>query len=106
MAGPFKWMLVLSGIGLLYFLVAIVVAGGGHGSFVPLIIGFPWMTICTLWDSGITPFFWMLGLIQFPVYGLLIGIEKEANRYRYINAMVWLSHLILVIVLLSYSYLK
>ncbi len=75
MAGPFKWMLVLSGIGLLYFLVAIVVAGGGHGSFVPLIIGFPWMTICTLWDSGITPFFWMLGLIQFPVYGLLFGIE-------------------------------
>ncbi len=64
------------------------------------------MMIGTLWDGGITPFFWILGLLQYPAYGFLIGIGRETNRYSYMNALVCISHLILVIIILSYSNLK
>jgi hypothetical protein len=98
--GEFKWTIRLTGIGMIVFLTAILLGGGGHGYIEPLMIGFPWMTICTLWAKSIPAVFWVLGLLQFPAYGLMIDIARATDKRSYINKWVWLSHLIMVVVIL------
>jgi hypothetical protein len=100
MAISLKWTRRLSWIGLVVFLVAMVLGDGGHGYVAPLIIGFPWMTLCTIWATYIPFMFIVLGMLQFPLYGLLIDTLGATNQYRYISAAIWVSHFVLAVVVL------
>lgn len=97
---PYKWTRRMSGVGLLVFLVAGWLAGGGHGYVAPLIIGFPWMTICRLWADNISPLFILVGLLQYPLYGFMIDKTENLGRSILWAMLLLLSHFALAIVIL------
>ena len=58
---------------------AVVLAGGGHGTYYAAKALFPYSMGLTAFTTSITPPLIVLGLIQFPVYGLavwLLGKER------------------------------
>lgn len=60
--------------------VSVLLAGGGHGSYVPAALCFPWTMLSTLKNSEITEPFAYLALVQFPLYGVLIGAARSVTH--------------------------
>jgi uncharacterized membrane protein YqjE len=64
----------------LFILGGIASAGAGHGNYVLAKVFFPFTMLSTiLFGSIITPFI-ALAIVQFPLYGLLIGTANEKRR--------------------------
>jgi hypothetical protein len=74
---------VLAGIGLgtaigaLSALIALAAAAGGHGSYTPAAILFPYTMLSTRFLDSITTPFVALALIQFPLYGFTVVWMRE-----------------------------
>jgi len=74
---------VIAGIGLgialgaLSALIAVAAAAGGHGSYGPAAVLFPYTMVSTRFLDGITMPFVALALIQFPVYGFAVAWMRE-----------------------------
>ncbi len=67
--------------------------GGGHGTYKPTIILFPFGMIGTSFQKSITLPFTILGIVQFPIYGYLLdNIKKTMTKY-----FITLIHFLLII---------
>ena len=79
-------MLVGLGVGTVIEVLAIVLAfistGFGHGSYVMARLLFPYSFLGTLLEGAIGPVSMCIGLIQFPLYGILIGREASSALKR------------------------
>src|SRR5438067_468792 len=57
-------------------------AGAGHGSYLPAVVLFPFTMLSTLITTTISPFGMALALLQFPIYGFVIGKAPVELRLR------------------------
>lgn len=90
-------MLLSGAIGLVLAIVATVCAGAGHGTYVPAKICFPYTMLLTMVDGRISNRLIALALIQFPVYGLLIGsVILRKNWVWFVIGTLLLVHLVAV----------
>ncbi len=71
---------VLIAIPLAFFTV--LAMGGGHGTYLPARLLFPFTMFSTFLGGSITSPFIVIGLVQFPIYGLLSGIFYRLGRVR------------------------
>jgi hypothetical protein len=62
----------------LLLVIVVFLGNAGHGSYAPMMMLFPTATIGFPIMGGIEWPFIILGIIQFPVYGLLI--DRSANK--------------------------
>ena len=66
-----------AGIGILFavpcLLLVVFAAGGGHGTYLPAKLLFPFAMLAAVFGTSITTFHVALALLQFPLYGLFLG---------------------------------
>lgn len=71
------------GAGLLLLLFCAFMAGGGHGSYLPPKILFPYTMLLTAWsDDSITPIGMVVAALQMPVYSLLADLGRARGTAR------------------------
>ena len=70
-------------------LLGIGSAGAGHGDYRLAMILFPYTLLPTSLFNSITPPFIILAIIQFPIYGLVLGYANE--RGRLVSMLILLS---------------
>lgn len=67
-------------------------AGAGHGDYRLAMILFPYtMLSTTIFDSITTPFI-LLAIIQFPLYGVILGSASEKGRFVSTSILLSLVH--------------
>ncbi len=86
---PVGVSLVLSPI---FLLLAIGSAAGGHGNYVLARILFPYTMLSALFFNVISPPFIMLALLQFLLYGMILGEAAERKRFRFVLAIILAAH--------------
>ena len=77
-------------------LLAMLVGGGGHGSYGVASVFFPYTMLSTRFFYAITPLFGILALVQFPIYGACIGWALLGSRTK-TALMISVSHTIAAI---------
>jgi hypothetical protein len=101
MARP-TWIgtLVGSGLGIAISVPAIIGAimsgGAGHGSYVAARVLFPFSMLFTRLEGSIGTVAMTVGLLQFPLYGALIGRAAALRTYQ-ISYMLMAVHLVAVL---------
>ncbi|CAI8887067.1 hypothetical protein [Chryseobacterium sp. IT-36CA2] len=65
----FKYTIWFSILTLPLAFLAILAAGGGHGTYFPILVVFPFSLLGTFFNEEIPLF---IGIIQLPVYGFLM----------------------------------
>lgn len=97
-----KWM----GVGILItpicVIIAMIFAGGGDGTYLFFKLFFPYTMLLAALANGISIPLMILGLLQFPLYGVLIGFarSKEASA-----AIIWLLVVHTIAVILCFLFL-
>jgi hypothetical protein len=89
-----KWIYSfrLSIIGLLLMMIAIIIAGGGHGLLEPFFILFPYSFLIA---NYITEEFWIiiiLMLIQYPIYGYFM--DKKSTHIKRTVVVIVIIHIV------------
>ena len=88
----FRFTIILSVAGFFVALVAIVIAGGGHGTTAPASWLFPWAFVESLFsDSEVSETFALTAIfLQFPVYGFVYDLRRK----KYIIVIIIVIHLL------------
>lgn len=68
----YKYTILFSILTIPLAALSILFAGGGHGNYFPLLLFFPFSLLGTLFNEELFFIFIILGLLQLPVYGLLL----------------------------------
>ena len=95
----YKWTINLTIAAPMILICSVIIAGGGHGFADQLFILFPWTYISKFIDSQIL--FILIGLIQFPIYGLLYDQSVQKNKTVFTITII---HFLLAIVILFLKY--
>ena len=66
--------------------------GAGHGNYRLAMILFPYTLLSTTIFNSITLPFIVLALIQFPVYGFVLGSANEQGRFLSIGIILCVFH--------------
>jgi hypothetical protein len=66
---------------LLLFMV-VLAAGGGHGTYGLAKALFPWTMMSTAVTRSITQPFVVLGIAQYPLYGIILDCARAAGRFK------------------------
>jgi len=90
-------------LGLASIIIAILLAAGGHGTYFPAKILFPWTMISTAFFDEITGFFALVSLAQFPVYGFILTVANRNKMYDKVRAMLIMIHVGAIIFALIFS---
>jgi hypothetical protein len=69
------------GVCILGLLVAVWATGAGHGTYLPAKILFPFAMLAGVFGHSITLFYAVLAVLQFPVYGLILGAAFRSSRF-------------------------
>lgn len=72
--------------------LAAVSAGAGHGNYLVAKILFPFTLLSTLVFNSITVPSIVLAIIQFPLYGLILGVASKQGRFRSIAMALTIVH--------------
>ena len=83
---PFVLSLILTPI---FLLIAFLFAGAGHGTYFVSKILFPFTMLSTVVADQISLSFVVVAGLQFPLYGLLVGLANRVGRLR--NAILLIS---------------
>ncbi len=81
-------------VGILLVSVAVFAAGWGHGTYLAARLLFPFTMFSTFLCGSITPPFVVVGLAQFPGYGLLSGISYRSHHLRACLVVIATVHLL------------
>jgi hypothetical protein len=60
--------------------LAVVAAGGGHGTYYAAKLLFPWTMMSTVVTKSITQPFVVLGIAQYPFYGIVLDVARSKGR--------------------------
>ena len=82
---------------------AVLPMGGGHGTYSVANLLFPWGMVGTIFQDSINGFFTFLGMMQYPIYGLLLDKFKNTNSFEKVILTILLVHLILFLLIVSFS---
>ena len=66
---------------LLLFMV-VLAAGGGHGTYGLAKALFPWTMTSTAVTKSITQSFIVLGIAQYPLYGIILDFARATGRFK------------------------
>lgn len=75
---------------------AMTAASGGHGSYLPAKILFPYTMASTALTGEITIPFVALGFLQYPVYGAVLDAARSAGRFTQTLGVIVGLHLVFV----------
>lgn len=95
MPSKYKWTIRFSLLMPLLVIIAVVLMGGGHGWCQPAMTLFPWGMIGTLWQDTITLPSLITGILQYPLYGLLIDKTDHRVHKKSLTLILILTHLVL-----------
>jgi len=79
--GGLATLLSLLATPLLLFTV-VLAAGGGHGTYGLAKMLFPWTMMSTAVTKSITQPFIVLGIAQYPVYGIILDWARANGRFK------------------------
>jgi hypothetical protein len=96
--GKFKFTIILSILTPFLLILMFMIMNGGHGSYAPAILLFPTGLISFLFFRALELPFLILGILQFPIYGLLIDKSKNKPKTAIIIVML---HVLLAILIFS-----
>jgi hypothetical protein len=77
--------------------VALLSAGGGHGDYVWAKVFFPFTILSTNIFRVVTPVFLGVGLVQTPLYGLILGVFAKSGRLLLASCWLLLVHISAVV---------
>lgn len=80
-----------------------MIAGPGHGSYVPAIIFFPFCMLSIVSGHTITIPFLLLAIFQFPAYGLILDTTARTRKFKFIVIGLAIIHIVLSISLVNLS---
>ena len=79
--------------------VALIAAGGGHGTYLPFAIFFPYGFLATVVLGGsIGVIAGALTLVQFPLYGIVVGRGWIRDRWRLGAGILLFAHAALALI--------
>lgn len=76
----YKWTIRFLILTPLLLLVAMIIAGGGHGFIQPIFALFPFATFQCIWSKDPSFINFIIAVFQFPIYGLCI--DKSSNKKK------------------------
>ena len=62
--------------------VVVLAAGGGHGTYGLAKTLFPWTMMATAVTKSITQPFIVLGIAQYPLYGIILDFARATGRFK------------------------
>ena len=74
-------------IGALAIIIALASTGAGHGDYIGARLLFPFSMLLMLLEDAIGPIAIMVGLLQFPLYGAVIGRALFSNAGKPIHLL-------------------
>lgn len=96
----FKWTSISIPVTIIIIIISVSLAGTGHGTYAPMACLFPYAMVIFFAEGMIGPISIAVGLIQFPVYGLITDLTKDAKWGPAIRTVVLLLHAITVALVL------
>jgi len=92
MFGLLKPIAVFSGVGIVALVIVLAVAAGGHGSYAPAMVLFPYSMIAANLLNRITSPLVLLALIQYPIYGVLLTVAPAGQARFATGRAIALAH--------------
>lgn len=77
--------------------VAILAAGGGHGTYLPAVLLFPFTMLSTAACQAITVQWSWAAIVQFPLYGAVLAVARLLGATRVAALCLGMIHLSAVI---------
>src|SRR5687767_7372279 len=102
MNSNYKWTIRFSILTPVLILICIFLMGGGHGWYIPTFVTFPWATFNTIWQDQLSKILLIIGIFQFPVYGIMIDKSKGSKRKLVVFGVI-VTHIFLAIMILSFK---
>lgn len=92
------WELVLASIvvGTLALAVTLLFAGSGHGTYLPAKLLFPYTMLSTVSGGSISEVFLVIAVVQFPFYGLILGLAAKAHNFGFAVKLITIVHIVSV----------
>jgi hypothetical protein len=91
-------------IGGISLVIAVMAAGGGHGTYMPAKILFPYTMLSTITMERITSPYVLLAILQFPLYGLFLGFTLSRGSRLFWTTACLLSVLHLGAFAIAWAY--
>ena len=91
---PFIISLIITPI---FVFFTILFTGGGHGTYLPVKLLFPYAFISILLFGKVTSSFLLISLAQFPIYGLVLGVANKRDCFTIAKILVFLLHFPVVV---------
>jgi hypothetical protein len=98
----YRWTIRLALLTPLLALISLFLMGGGHGWYTPTMALFPLGTLNVIWDDHLSIPLLLVGLLQYPLYGLLIDRAKSITQRRTHTILIIVFHLVLAAIIISF----
>ena len=72
---------------------AVLLAGGGHGTYLPAKLLFPYTMISAFWFGRITVPLIVFSIIQFPVYGFTLAFANRKGTLILVGGFILFLHI-------------
>ena len=103
MTTNYRWTIRFSLLTPLLLIIAVFLMGGGHGWFEPAMAIFPWGMVGIIWQDRISIPFIIMGVLQYPIYGILIDKTKDKAYSNTMAFLIIVMHLILAGLVIYFS---
>jgi hypothetical protein len=77
-----KFLLAFVIVTPVFLFITVLAAGGGHGSYLPAKLLFPWSMAGTAFTGNITQALVAMAIAQYPVYGVMLDCARYAGRFN------------------------
>lgn len=100
MSTNYKWTARLSMLTPFLIVFSFLTMAGGHGSYTPAFVLFPFAAINITWEDQFSIPFLVAGLFQFPAYGFVADKTRHWPWRNRVLTGVFLVHSLLVVLIL------
>jgi len=83
--------------GILALAIAVLCAGAGHGTYLPAMLLFPYAMLMSVGGHTITNDAIVLGLLQYPGYGLFLGVCGLVGKFRIAATILAAIHMLALV---------
>lgn len=94
-----RWL--LPGLGALVTPILGVISwafmGSGHGTYLPMALFFPWAMLVAVLSSYVTVSAIAVGIVQWPLYGVILSWRKSNRSKRIVKALFCLHAIAIVL---------
>jgi hypothetical protein len=80
-----------------FLFIGLASAGAGHGNYFLAKVFFPFTMVSTVPFGSITSRFVVLGVLQYPLYGLLVGMANLMRKAAVVGIALAIIHTLAVV---------